>query len=51
MYCRSARLTSATSGTYLREWSRRSMTMVERLEGVVQESSNGRNNAGTGHLH
>lgn len=41
---------SATLGTYLRElepeWS---MTMVERLEGVAQESSNGRNNAGTGH--
>ncbi|STJ59650.1 malate:quinone oxidoreductase [Escherichia coli] len=25
------------------------MTMVERLEGVAQESSNGWNNAGTGH--
>ncbi|MDU1471923.1 MAG: malate:quinone oxidoreductase, partial [Escherichia coli] len=41
---------SATLGTYLRElepeWS---MTMVERLEGVAQESSNGWNNAGTGH--
>lgn len=41
---------SATLGTYLRElepeWS---MTMVERLEGVAQESSNGCNNAGTGH--
>lgn len=38
---------SATLGTYLRElepeWS---MTMVERLEGVAQESSNGWNNAG-----
>lgn len=41
---------SATLGTYLRElepeWS---MTMVERPEGVAQESSNGWNNAGTGH--
>ncbi len=41
---------SATLGTYLRElepeWS---MTMVERTEGVAQESSNGWNNAGTGH--
>ena len=26
-----------------------SMTMVERLDGVAQESSNGWNNAGTGH--
>ncbi|MGC6744966.1 malate:quinone oxidoreductase [Escherichia coli] len=25
------------------------MTMVERTEGVAQESSNGWNNAGTGH--
>ncbi|VTP72461.1 Malate:quinone oxidoreductase [Leclercia adecarboxylata] len=41
---------SATLGTYLQElqpdWS---MTMVERLDGVAQESSNGWNNAGTGH--
>ena len=41
---------SATLGTYLHElqpdWS---MTMVERLDGVAQESSNGWNNAGTGH--
>jgi malate dehydrogenase (quinone) len=40
---------SATLGTYLQElqpdWS---MTMVERLDGVAQESSNGWN-AGTGH--
>ncbi|MFP3534687.1 malate:quinone oxidoreductase, partial [Burkholderia sp. SIMBA_042] len=28
------------------EWS---MMMVERLDGVAQESSNGWNNAGTGH--
>ena len=41
---------SATLGTYLQElqpdWS---MTMVERLDGVAKESSNGWNNAGTGH--
>ena len=41
---------SATLGTYLQElepqWS---ITMVERLDGVAQESSNGWNNAGTGH--
>lgn len=41
---------SATLGTYLQElepqWS---MTMVERLDGVGEESSNGWNNAGTGH--
>ena len=41
---------SATLGTYIQElepgWS---MTMVERLDGVAQESSNGWNNAGTGH--
>jgi len=41
---------SATLGTYLHElepdWS---MTMVERLDGVAEESSNGWNNAGTGH--
>jgi len=41
---------SATLGAYLQElepdWS---MTMVERLDGVAQESSNGWNNAGTGH--
>lgn len=41
---------SATLGTYLQElepqWS---MTMLERLDGVAQESSNGWNNAGTGH--
>lgn len=41
---------SATLGTYLQElephWS---MTMVERLDGVALESSNGWNNAGTGH--
>ncbi len=41
---------SATLGTYLNElepnWS---IEMVERLDGVAQESSNGWNNAGTGH--
>jgi len=41
---------SATLGTYLQElepnWS---MAMIERLDGVAQESSNGWNNAGTGH--
>lgn len=41
---------SATLGTFLKElepnWS---MTMVERLGSVVEESSNGWNNAGTGH--
>src|SRR5471030_1499766 len=41
---------SATLGTYLQElepdWS---IDMVERLDGVAQESSNGWNNAGTGH--
>lgn len=41
---------SATLGTMLQElepgWS---MTLVERLDGVAQESSNGWNNAGTGH--
>lgn len=41
---------SATLGTYLQEleptWS---ITMVERMERVAQESSNGWNNAGTGH--
>jgi malate dehydrogenase (quinone) len=41
---------SATLGTYLQElepdWS---ITMVERLDGVGKESSNGWNNAGTGH--
>ncbi len=41
---------SATLGTYLSElepdWS---MAMVERLDGVAKESSNGWNNAGTGH--
>lgn len=41
---------SATLGTYLRElepnWS---ITMVERLDALAQESSNGWNNAGTGH--
>jgi malate dehydrogenase (quinone) len=41
---------SATLGTYLQalepQWS---MTMVERLDGVAEESSNGWNNAGTGH--
>ncbi|QMF21593.1 malate dehydrogenase (quinone) [Citrobacter freundii] len=41
---------SATLGTYLQElepqWS---MTMVERMDGVAEESSNGWNNAGTGH--
>ena len=41
---------SATLGTYLQElepdWS---ITMVERLDNVAQESSNGWNNAGTGH--
>lgn len=41
---------SATLGTFLKElepnWT---MTMVERLGSVVEESSNGWNNAGTGH--
>ncbi|WP_312494928.1 malate dehydrogenase (quinone) [Pseudomonas cremoris] len=41
---------SATLGVWLNElqpdWS---MEMVERLEGVAEESSNGWNNAGTGH--
>ena len=41
---------SATLGVWLNElqpdWS---MEMVERLDGVAQESSNGWNNAGTGH--
>lgn len=41
---------SATLGTFLQElepaWS---ITMVERMDGVAQESSNGWNNAGTGH--
>ena len=41
---------SATLGTYLQElepnWS---ITMVERLDALAQESSNGWNNAGTGH--
>ena len=41
---------SATLGTYLQElepdWS---VNMVERLDGVALESSNGWNNAGTGH--
>ncbi|MBV6818665.1 malate dehydrogenase (quinone) [Rahnella sp. PD12R] len=41
---------SATLGTYLQElepdWS---IDMVERLDGVALESSNGWNNAGTGH--
>lgn len=41
---------SATLGTYLQElepdWK---MTLVERLDGVAKESSNGWNNAGTGH--
>ncbi len=41
---------SATLGTYLQElepdWS---INMVERLDGVALESSNGWNNAGTGH--
>lgn len=41
---------SATLGTYLQElepgWS---IKMVERLENVAEESSNGWNNAGTGH--
>ena len=41
---------SATLGTWLNEleptWS---MEMVERLDGVAEESSNGWNNAGTGH--
>jgi malate dehydrogenase (quinone) len=41
---------SATLGTYLQElqpdWS---ITMVERCDGVAEESSNGWNNAGTGH--
>ncbi|XNM56721.1 malate:quinone oxidoreductase [Escherichia coli] len=43
---------SATLGTIYAsrqpEWS---MTMVERLEGVAQESSNGWNTPATGHLH
>lgn len=41
---------SATLGTYLQElepeWR---ISMVERLDGVAEESSNGWNNAGTGH--
>ena len=41
---------SSTLGVWLHElepnWS---MTMVERLDGVAMESSNGWNNAGTGH--
>ncbi|MFT4191869.1 MAG: malate dehydrogenase (quinone) [Comamonas sp.] len=41
---------SSTLGIWLHElepsWS---MTMIERLDGVAQESSNGWNNAGTGH--
>src|SRR5690606_40194100 len=41
---------SATLGVMLQElepdWS---MVMMERLDGVAQESSNGWNNAGTGH--
>lgn len=41
---------SSTLGVWLHElepdWS---MMMVERLDGVAQESSNGWNNAGTGH--
>ena len=41
---------SATLGTYLQElqpdWS---MMMAERLDGPAEESSNGWNNAGTGH--
>ncbi|MBD8451297.1 malate:quinone oxidoreductase [Serratia rubidaea] len=41
---------SATLGTYLRElepdWT---IDMVERMDGVAEESSNGWNNAGTGH--
>jgi len=41
---------SATLGTWLQElepdWS---ITMVERMESVAEESSNGWNNAGTGH--
>ncbi|TDS93127.1 malate dehydrogenase (quinone) [Rahnella sp. BIGb0236] len=41
---------SATLGTYLRElepdWS---IHMIERMDSVAQESSNGWNNAGTGH--
>ncbi|MFI8415604.1 malate:quinone oxidoreductase [Serratia sp. NPDC078593] len=41
---------SATLGTYLRElepnWT---IEMVERMNGVAEESSNGWNNAGTGH--
>ncbi len=41
---------SATLGVWLREleptWS---MQMLERLDGVALESSNGWNNAGTGH--
>lgn len=45
-----AGIMSATLGTYLQElepdWS---IDMVERLDGVALESSNGWNNAGTGH--
>ena len=41
---------SATLGTWLQElepdWS---ITMVEQMESVAEESSNGWNNAGTGH--
>ena len=41
---------SATLGVWLNELEPGlSMEMVERLDGVAQESSNGWNNAGTGH--
>lgn len=41
---------SATLGTYLHDLEPKwSIEMVERLENVAQESSNGWNNAGTGH--
>ncbi|WP_458238200.1 malate:quinone oxidoreductase, partial [Pseudomonas sp. P5_A2_2] len=41
---------SATLGVWLNELEPgMSMEMVERLDGVAQESSNGWNNAGTGH--
>ncbi|MBU6956981.1 malate dehydrogenase (quinone) [Pseudomonas sp. CVAP len=41
---------SSTLGVYLNELEPgMSMEMVERLDGVAQESSNGWNNAGTGH--
>lgn len=41
---------SATLGTYLHELEpTRTIDMYERMNGVAEESSNGWNNAGTGH--